>query len=317
MFEVEGFIKYIGQKNTGSKETKRAYEQNIEEYKDYLIKEGYQSFINVDRNKAMDYVAYLRTNGKYLKNSTIARKLSAIRALYTYLMKMGLCAYNPFQNMKSPKRDANIPDFLFYDEVVELLDSISVDNNTGIRNRAMFEIMYASGLRVDEVANLILKNIDLHERILTVTGKGNKSRIIPFNKTALFWLTKYLDEVRPIMIKGLDHDYCFVNKGQGAAFTTRGISYLLEETVRKSGMRKNVHPHLLRHSLATHLLNNGADLRIIQELLGHESISTTQQYTHVTTALMEKSFKNAHPRSSVQMNIEIHKALKGEFDNEN
>ena len=192
------------------------------------------------------------------------------------------------------KKEKKIPEFLFYDEMIELLESIPLDTDENIRNRAMFEMMYACGLRVSEVVSLKIDDIDLNDQIVRVVGKGSKERIIPFYDEAKEYLILYLNKVRKKMCTDKERN-CFLNL-KGQPLTTRGVQYILDKVVLKSGLLLKVHPHMFRHSFATHLLDNGADLRIVQELLGHSNLSTTQIYTHVSKEHLKNTYKKAFPR---------------------
>ena len=258
---IEKFLVYHSQMNTNSIHTQDAYRRDLINFKNYLNTQCVK-FDDVDRQLIMNYISYLRLD-ENLKNSSIARRLSTLRCFYRYLAQFyGLQGF-PFAMISIKKVEKKIPEFLFYDEMVDLLESISLDNDENIRNRAMFEIMYACGLRVSEVVNLEIKDIDLDEQILRVVGKRKKERIVPFYDEAKDILIMYLKQVRPKKATP-DNDVCFLNM-RGEKLTSRGVQYILDKVVLKSGLLLKVHPHMFRHSFATHLLDNGADLRIVQE----------------------------------------------------
>ncbi len=292
------FLEYTAHVNTGSVHTLQAYEHDIHEFYVYLQKEGIEKLEEVDRIVVMNYVAELR--GKTgmrgnMKSVSIARKLSSLRSFYRYLNEYVGFLKNPFLYLKTPKMPKRIPEFLFYDEVDLLLSSIQEDSDVGIRNRAMFELMYACGLRVSEVVQLKMKDIDFHDMVLHITGKGDKQRIVPFYDLAKEKLQQYIS-IRNSWLKDENHDIVFVNQ-RGKALTSRGVQYLLEKIALDYHLNIRVHPHMLRHSFATHLLDNGADLRVVQELLGHSSLSTTQVYVHVTKERLQSAYEGAHPRA--------------------
>lgn len=296
---IERFLNHIDQSNSGSSHTHDAYRRDIEEFADFLNQEGVSGFEAVDRIVVSDYIIFLRnkfTKQGPLKNTSIARKLSSLRSFYTYLNEYVGINNSPFTYIKAPKSAKKIPEFLFYDEVDYLLSSIDVESDDGIRNRALFEMMYACGLRVSEVVELQLDQIDFSEEVLFVTGKGDKQRVVPFYPELTELVQTYLKKVRSKWVFDAKNKHVFVNQ-RGNALTARGIQYLLNKEVDKSGLSMNVHPHMLRHSFATHLLDNGADLRIVQELLGHSSLSTTQIYVHVTQERLQSTYNKAHPRS--------------------
>lgn len=298
---MERFLNYIYQSNTGSLHTYEAYQNDIEEFINFLEQEGVVSFEGVDRIVVSNYIVFLRNRSTIhgtLKNSSIARKLSSLRSFFGYLNEYVGISNNPFHYLKLPKDTRRIPEFLFYDEVDQLLSSIAIQTDVGIRNRTLFELMYACGLRVSEAVNLKLKDIDFHEDLLFVTGKGDKQRVVPFYEDMHELLQRYL-AIRQTWVVDPKLDNVFVNQ-RGNVLTSRGIQYLLNKEVEQSSLTMKVHPHMLRHSFATHLLDNGADLRIVQELLGHSSLSTTQIYVHVTQERLKKTYDQAHPRSKWQ-----------------
>ena len=294
------FLQYMDSLNSGSVHTRDAYQRDIREFISFLQAEGVEELQDADRILVMNYIASLREKSGVsgeMKNSTIARKLSSLRSFYRYLNEYGGIAQNPCLYFKTPKRSKRIPEFLFYDEMDTFLSSFVLDTPDGLRDRAMFELMYACGLRVSEAASLRLRDIDLQERILTITGKGNKQRIVPFYALAGELVERYLQQVRPLWMQpSQEHDIVFINQ-RGKGLTTRGIQYRMQVAAAGCKLQVHVHPHMFRHSFATHLLDNGADLRVVQELLGHSSLSTTQVYVHVTQERLKKAYTHAHPRA--------------------
>lgn len=296
------FLNYIDQINSGSPHTHAAYDRDIGDFIAFLTKEGIASFDQADRIVVMNYIADLRTREGTLgamKNTSIARKLSSLRSFYRYLNEYVGIQGNPFLYLKGPKLARRIPEFLFYDEMEMFLSPFDLNDPVGLRNRAMFELMYACGLRVSEVAALRVSNIDLRDDVLHITGKGDKQRIVPFYELAKELLIRYLQEVREAWVGSKKHDIVFVNQ-RGDGLTTRGIQYLMQKHADALGMNVRVHPHMFRHSFATHLLDNGADLRLVQELLGHSSLSTTQIYVHVSQERLKQVYEHAHPRAKSQ-----------------
>lgn len=289
---IEKFLTYNSHMNTDSEHTKDAYYRDLMKFQQFLEREGIR-YDEVDRSVILNYISYLRMDCD-LKNSSVLRHVSTIRSFYRYLAEYHGFSNNPFALIKLGKKEKKIPEFLFYDEMDALLNSISLDNDEDIRNRAMFEIMYACGLRVSEVCSLKAGDIDLNEQILRVVGKGSKERIVPFYDEAKKYLELYLTKVRK---KWCDEKetICFLSL-RGKPLTSRGVQYILDKVVMKSGLNMKVHPHMFRHSFATHLLDNGADLRVVQELLGHASLSTTQIYVHVSREHLKKTYEKAFPR---------------------
>ncbi|MEF9920107.1 MAG: tyrosine recombinase [Erysipelotrichaceae bacterium] len=297
---LERFLNYHQQINTGSLHTLDAYRRDINLFIGFVREQGIDCFEDVDRIVVMNYIAMLRSrNGTFgdMKNSSIARKLSSLRTFYRYLNEFVGIKSNPFLYMKSPKISKRIPEFLFYDEMDLFLNSIDESTMPGVRNRAMFEIMYACGLRVSEVTTLSIKDIDYHDMMLRITGKGDKQRMIPFYELAKEKLQRYQEEVRPLWMHQKHHDFMFVNQ-KGDGLTSRGVQYLMQKQADLCDLHVHIHPHMFRHSFATHLLDNGADLRVVQELLGHSSLSTTQIYVHVSQERLKAAYEQAHPRSN-------------------
>ena len=232
------------------------------------------------------------------KNSkaTIARKLAAVRSFYRFLLRQGLVTRNPAETVLTPKQEKKIPHYLTVDDVFRLLDQIQEDSLLGLRNRAIFETLYTAGTRVSELAGLDTTVVDLNEGIIRVHGKGNKERIVPIGATAAMAIRRYRERLWTESGIAPDADGpLFLNRNRGR-LTTRSIARILDRMVRQCGLLVPVSPHTLRHSFATHLLDAGADLRTVQELLGHESLSTTQKYTHVSIDRLMETYDKAHPR---------------------
>lgn len=298
MLEIlDQFIAYIKIANSGSDKTAQAYYRDIKRFIDYLEKEGINDFKAVDKSVVFDYVELLRsgniTKGK-LNNNSFNRNLSALRSFYHYLNRFMNVENNPFIAFKSTKKEVKLPEFLTYDEIDRMLNALDENDENDLRDKAILSLLYASGLRLSELTSLSLNNINFIDDYVIVIGKGNKQRLIPFYEECHDILIKYIDEVRIKYQK--DDDHLFLNKN-GKALSNRYIQKIIDSIAIKANINKNVHPHMIRHSFATHLLDNGADLRVVQELLGHENLSTTQIYTHVTIDKLKKIINDAHPRS--------------------
>lgn len=293
------FLDYLDTVNSGSIHTRDAYQRDISEFIEFLKREGVEQLEEVDRLLVMDFVSYLREREGIhgsMKNATVARKLSSLRSYYRYLNEYIGIQNNPFLYFKAPKQTRRIPEFLFYDEIELFLSSFDLHEDVGKRDRALFELMYASGLRVSEVVNLKLEDIDFQDHILRITGKGDKQRLVPFYDLAKQRLLDYVEHVRGKWMKGAKHSYVFINQ-RGKQLTSRGVQYRMEIAAQRCQLHVHIHPHMFRHSFATHLLDNGADLRVVQELLGHASLSTTQIYVHVTQERLKTAYEQAHPRA--------------------
>lgn len=285
--QIERFLQYIYRKNTQSEKTIEAYSRDLYQFKDYLLSQSIDSFESCDRLTFLNYLMTLN----HLKASSVARKMSTYRSFYLYLAQYIGITNNPLEGVSAPKRNKKIPEFLFVEEIENFLETYDDSKDTEYRDRILFTLMYACGLRVSECVDLEWKNVDLNQRILHIRGKGDKDRIVPFYEDLVDELVQYR---KRFCAKYAVDDHVFVN-ARGKQLTSRGIQYLMDKHAQNIGMHMKLHPHMLRHSFATHLLDNGADIRVVQELLGHASLSTTQIYTHVSTAQLVKEYQKAHP----------------------
>ena len=242
------------------------------------------------------YLAFLNDQ-KYSRN-TISRKIASLRSFYHYLLKHEKIKENPFSYVHLKKKQARLPRFFYEKEIELLFDSVNGTKPLDQRNRALLEVLYGSGLRVSECANLTLSVIDLDNSVMLIHGKGNKDRYVPIGSYAADAIQEFIQDGRKKLMDhfGKEHDYLFINH-RGEQITSTGIEYVLNQLIKKSSLTSDIHPHMLRHTFATHLLNNGADLRTVQELLGHANLSTTQIYTHVTKESLQKSYRSFHPRA--------------------
>lgn len=290
---IERFLQYVYRKNSQSEKTIESYGRDLNQFKDFLNQEGIESFEKVDRLVMLNYVASIRMldNGDYAKNSTISRKISSIRSFYKYLNEYIGIENNPLESIQSPKNNRKIPEFLFVNEIKEFLDTFNEADTAQLRDKTMFTMLYACGLRVSELVNVEWKDISLSDRIIRITGKGDKERIVPFYKGFDRQLMEYKEKY---WIHHAKKDTVFVSL-RGNQLTSRGVQFLMQKHADEIGMSMNVHPHMFRHSFATHLLDNGADIRVVQELLGHSSLSTTQIYTHVSMNKLKEAYMDAHP----------------------
>lgn len=243
-----------------------------------------------------DLIKYINTlNKENLSSNTVTLHIIVLNSFYEFLVDESDITNNPCTNLSLPKTTSKLPEFLTIKEVNDLLD-IKLNTPSDYRNKAAMELMYATGIRVSELLNIKLKDIDLHNTTLLVTGKGRKERLLPFGDVALKYLNIYIDIYRPLLLKEKISDYLFVNV-RGGSLSRQSFFKLVKQEGIKKNIKKNISPHILRHSFATHLLNNGADLRIIQELLGHEDLSTTQIYAHLINEKIRKDYDEFHPHS--------------------
>ena len=295
---MERFLQYVYRNNSQSQQTVDSYRRDLQQLMDYLKAQGINSFEEADRLVFLNFIADYRTQ-HHAKNSTISRKLSTYRSFYRYLNEYIGIQTNPMESIKAPKNKRKIPEFLFPSEVQTFLSSFDSADDVQMRDQTMFTIMYACGLRVSEVVNLTWDQIDVQERILRIIGKGDKERIVPFFAGFEQQLSKYRLQYWEKYAKD---DVVFVNQ-RGKKMTSRGIQYLMQKHADAINFPMTVHPHMMRHSFATHLLDNGADIRIVQELLGHSSLSTTQIYTHVSSQKLQEAYEASHPLAQGQSNV--------------
>lgn len=258
-----------------------------------------ESLEAVDKRVLRDYLGYLLEQG--VAKVSLARKLSAIRSFYRYLLREGLISRNPIEEGASPKLDKRLPEFLTQEEALRLIQAPDTTTPQGQRDRAIIELIYASGLRVSELAHLDTSQVDLVGREARVWGKGSKERMVVMGQPAAQALELYLRQGRRELLGEKSTPALFVNR-DGGRLTERWVQKLLEKYAKAAGIDKKVHPHLLRHTFATHLLDGGADLRVVQELLGHANLATTQIYTHVTQSQARKVYMASHPMARIMEN---------------
>lgn len=293
--QIVDYLHYLLIERGLSKNTRESYERDLNQYLDYLKKNNIISWQNVDRFLILGLLQQLQTEGK--SSATIARMISSLRRFHQFLRQERYTDHDPMQHIESPKKQQRLPDTLSLEEVEQLIETPDTKELLGLRDRAILEVMYATGLRVSELIGLKLKDLHLSIGLLQTLGKGDKERIVPLGDYAIEWLGRYLDESRPLLTtKHPEEDHLFVNH-HGTGLSRQGIWKNLKQIVRQAGITKTVTPHTLRHSFATHLLENGADLRTVQELLGHADISTTQIYTHITKKRMTDVYKEYFPRA--------------------
>lgn len=276
-----------------SNNTITSYRRDIDQFVNWLSAEAL-SICEVDRITARLYLYFLAEK-KYAPSST-SRKISALRKFYTFMVKKGHIRKNPFDDLHVPKQGKRLPTVIPEDEMIAFLDRLrQLPGPLKIRDAALFEMLYGSGLRVSEITGLDVSDVTQRD-FLTVCGKGNKERVVPISREARKAVHIYLTTSRPKLCKRIDEKALFLNH-RGDRLSARGVQYLLDEYVHHGALNFNVSPHVFRHSFATHLLDHGADLRMIQDLLGHESLSTTQIYTTVSTTRIKQEYKKAHPRA--------------------
>ena len=291
---LEAFLDHLKVERGLAENTLQAYEADLEQFTHFLRGRGLEQMNQVRRQEITDYLMDRRRRGRSARS--LARHLAAIRMFCRFLAREKFLAVDVSQTVLSPKLWRLLPPTLAYEEVDRLLAAPRPQTRAGLRDKAMLELMYATGLRVSEVARLQISDLNLEVGFLRTVGKGNKERIVPVGRQAADWLKRYLLEARPHWIKSGTIGALFVSS-RGGPLSRKTIWHLTKKYARQAGVRKNVTPHTLRHSFATHLLDNGADLRVIQEMLGHADISTTQIYTHVDQGRLKDTHYRFHPRS--------------------
>lgn len=274
-----------------------SYITDLVEYVEFIEKNyAIQDPSIITKQHIRNFVARLKRKGS--SNSSVSRKMSAIRSFHKFLIQEKLVTVNVALGVKLPKKKQLLPVVLSVEEIDALMVAADGDEPLELRNRAMLELLYGSGLRISELLALRLSDLHLNMGFLNITGKGNKERIVPVGAEAAYSLKKYLDRGRP-HIKKVPGDILFVN-ARGSGISRVGFYKVLKLLTIKAGITKDVSPHTLRHSFASHLLQNGVDLRVVQELLGHEDISTTQIYTHISKQQLQKVYEEFHPRSATK-----------------
>lgn len=293
--QIKEYLHYLTIERGLSLNTRVSYERDLKQYLLFLEEKGVKDWQDVDRYTVVDFLALLSQEGK--ASTTITRMISSLRRFHQFLRQERYTDHDPMQHIESPKKAQKLPQTLSLAEVERLIATPDTSTTLGIRDRAILEVMYATGLRVSELIGLKLGDIHLEMGLLQTVGKGDKERIVPLGDYAIHWLERYLDEARPLLTKKNQNEtHLFVNN-HGKGLSRQGIWKNLKQIVLKAGITKDVTPHTLRHSFATHLLENGADLRTVQELLGHADISTTQIYTHITKRRMTEVYKEFFPRA--------------------
>ena len=295
MNNLDKYIDYLLYEKAYSKHTILNYKDDILEYLDFLKLEELE-YENIVYEDLRYYLVYLKDNKKN-SNSSIDRKISALRGFYKYLVNLKILEVNPFDIVSGPKKEKKLPRYFEYNELEELFNSVDISSVIGRRDRLILELLYATGVRVSEMIEIKVSDIDISNRNINIIGKGNKERIVKFGEYCLDAINDYLDNsYNKLNINNIN--YLFLNS-RGSKLTDRGVRYILDNLIKKTSLNKKISPHMLRHSFATHLLNNGADLLTVQKLLGHESIKATQVYTHVSTDRLKEVYFKSFPRAKL------------------
>jgi len=287
---VKEFLNYLHYERNYSIDTINSYRKDLEEYLVYLI-DNSKNLSHIKYQDIKNYLEFL--DNKENNNSTVSRKISSLRSFYKYLVNNGKIANNPFLSIKLPKKEKKLPRFFNYNELEELFLVPNLSTPLGQRDRLILEMLYATGVRVSELVNI--KTIDIKGREIKILGKGNKERYVSFGDYASEILDLYLNDGYQKLNKK-NSEYLFLNKNF-TQLTDRGVRFLLDKIIDETSINKNISPHMIRHSFATHLLNEGCDLLSVQQLLGHESLSATSIYTHITTDRIKDVYFKTHPRA--------------------
>ncbi|SDD46474.1 Tyrosine recombinase XerC [Sporomusa acidovorans DSM 3132] len=301
---LDQFILYLKIEKNASQHTIHNYQRDILQFMEFICSQDAGAALLADVTPLMirSYLAFLKSE-QYAK-ATIMRRIAALRSFFRFLCRENILKENPCKAVSTPKLDKRLPIFLDTGEIGELI-SLPDDSFLGIRDKAVLEMLYATGIRVSELVGITLPDIEFSSRTIIVTGKGAKQRIVLMGRTAVEVVKTYLSRVRPCLCSKPGkygrqpeklHKYLYVNN-RGGPLTDRSVRRIVDKYVEIMALKKNVSPHTIRHTFATHLLDNGADLRSVQELLGHVNLSTTQLYTHITTERLKASYKKSHPRA--------------------
>ena len=290
------YTDYLKNERGYSKNTLKSYVHDIQQARKFWEKNG--GFSGWDKVQTRDGEIFLQNlAAKGLSRTTQARKISSLRSFYRFLNKREVLNNDPMESISLRMGEKKLPQFFYNNELKHVLDSLNEHDDLTLRNRAIFELFYATGMRLSEVSELKLNQIDFDLNMILVHGKGNKDRYVPFGEHTKLALKNYLENGRGDLLGSqTDQGYVFLNN-QGKKLSSRGIEYIMKKVFAKAGLGSNVHPHMLRHTFATEMLNNGADLRSVQELLGHESLATTQIYTHVNMQHLQADYNKFFPRN--------------------
>lgn len=295
MFDyVELFIEYLTVELGLAENTKAAYARDLRLLKEYFELKSDEDLINIERRQLLRYLKHLKDEGK--SAATIARKLASIKAFYKFLTNERYISHNPAEVIVATVKGSKLPKLMSIEEIEKLLDEPNLGTLEGYRDKTMLEVLYATGMRVSELLSVQVESVNLNMQYIIAFGKGSKERIIPLGRIAVKYLENYLQNVRPQLVSDESNRTLFVNLW-GAPMTRQRFWEIIKAYGKSAGITKNITPHMIRHSFATHLLDNGTDLRVVQELLGHSDISTTQIYTHLTNKRLRAVYDKAHPRA--------------------
>ena len=291
--EINKFIDYLKYQKNYSIYTCNNYKKDLKEYNNFVVNNKLD-YKNLSYEDATKYLKFL--NEEKNAKSSISRKLSSIRSFYKFLVLNNITDKNIFLIVSSPKKDKKIPKFINYSDINEIFNVPNINTPSGQRERLILEILYGSGVRVSELVNIKLKDINLNNKSILIYGKGSKERIVSFGDYAYEMILNYINEGRVNLLGNIKSDYLIVGKNK-ENLTTRRIEQIIDKIIEKTSIKLNITPHVFRHTFATHLLDNGCDLLAVQELLGHASLSSTEIYTHVSNEHLREVYRKCHPRN--------------------
>lgn len=293
MENLDKFLNYIQKQKNYSLNTIKNYKIDILEFKNYLDKEGI-NYLTVDYDFIKGYLMWLYE--RKLSRNSVARKLSSLRSFYKYLFNNDFIDQNPFRYVATPKKEKKLPKYLGIEELETLFNTPDLSASLGQRDRLILEVLYATGVRASELVNIKLDDIDFYKKEIRILGKGNKERIVEFGDYCLEIIKMFINDGRQKILKKHNTTNCYlIINEHGKKLTTRGVEKIIDNIVKKASLKKHISPHMLRHTFATHLLNEGCDILTVQELLGHESLETTQIYTHVSNEKLRETYLKYHP----------------------
>ena len=296
MKDVLEFLDYLKYQKTYSEYTIKSYDNDLEQYLTYLDRERLD-YKDIKYSDIRFFLMYLKDEEKE-KSSSISRKLSSIRGFYNYLVNKEKINNNPFTLVSGPRKEKKLPRFFEYNELEELFNVPDISTPIGQRDSLILELLYATGVRVSELVSIKVDDINKYDKTIKILGKGNKERFVQFGEYAYDILDKYLNDGR-VSLNKKNSCYLLLNH-LGGKLTERGVRYILSNIIKETTLKKNISPHMIRHSFATHLLNEGCDLLTVQQLLGHSSIEATQVYTHVSTDRLKEVYYNSFPRAKMK-----------------
>jgi integrase/recombinase XerD len=295
--ELQTFIHYLSVERGLAQNTLFSYERDITQYLEFLGKAGILSLKDSSKVHISNYLMKLKQLGR--ASATLSRTMVSIRAFYQFLVRERMLDHDPSLHMETPKLEKRLPKVMTVQEVETLLEAPQTSSPNGMRDKAMLEVLYATGIRVSELISLDLQSVNLGMGFIRCIGKGSKERIIPLGRIASQYLSTYIESMRPKLLKKSKAEEALFVNHLGTRITRQGFWKIIKRYAMEANILKEITPHTLRHSFATHLLENGADLRAVQEMLGHADISTTQIYTHVTRSKMKEVYDRTHPRAKL------------------